>query len=88
MTKDQIDGRDNSPYPFSSADLGPTSVLLNPGLEGDVAVAYDVPKWGTDGTDQNGYFLHVEVGYIKSASYIMLTGTNCSSPGRCDHGNP
>jgi hypothetical protein len=84
---DHIDGRSYSSDMFASGDLGRTSVLLNPGLEGDVVVAYDVPSWTTTPDHaakiQEAFVLEVEVGFMRPPAYIVLTG-DCSS---CAPGN-
>lgn len=76
-----VDGRRYSSDMFASGDLGKTSVLLNPGLEDDVVVAYDIPPATT--TPDRAYVLEVEVGFMRPPGYIQLTG-ECHS---CGAGN-
>ena len=74
-----LDGRRYSSDMFASSDLGKTSVLLNPGLEDDVVVAYDVPS-STTTSDHRAFVLEVEVGYMRPPAYVVLTG-ECHSCG-------
>jgi hypothetical protein len=80
VTPTHIDGKDYSPYPLGLSGLGDTSVTLNPGLEGYVTAAYDVPDWRGQPTNDNGYFIHIEVGYMRSTSYIVLDSSKNTTP--------